>query len=59
MMFENIRKLGIKEYISTKGIITISPVQANWEPWPEAVDVDATEEAGRRLLRLVFLPIFT
>ncbi|XP_063611379.1 ectopic P granules protein 5 homolog [Penaeus indicus] len=25
--------------------------QANWEPWPEAVDVDATEEAGRRLLR--------
>ncbi|XP_069970328.1 ectopic P granules protein 5 homolog isoform X2 [Penaeus vannamei] len=26
--------------------------QANWEPWPEAVDVDATEEAGRRLLRV-------
>ncbi|ROT60954.1 putative ectopic P granules protein 5-like isoform X2 [Penaeus vannamei] len=27
-------------------------MQANWEPWPEAVDVDATEEAGRRLLRV-------
>ncbi|XP_047502036.1 ectopic P granules protein 5 homolog [Penaeus chinensis] len=26
--------------------------QANWEPWPEAVDVDATEEAGRQLLRV-------